>query len=180
MPCSPSGDLPNPGMETASPLSPALAGGFFTTSATWEAYVLLTSLYSSSQKQPLVAIQYIHSCFPMLQWTYAHTHMPTFFFFCRTRINSDLNDGGLLFASDRNSTLTILGKKKNSLAEECKPQDSFPLSLSPPASSTRRNSGYQHPQASHMSVDPSAFSSKWDTPKKYFGCKQHKTQLSTT
>lgn len=36
----------------------------------------------------------------------------------RTRINSDLNDAGLLFASDRNSTSTILGKKKNSLAEE--------------------------------------------------------------
>ena len=31
------GDLPNPGIKPASPLSPALAGGFFTTSATWEA-----------------------------------------------------------------------------------------------------------------------------------------------
>ena len=29
-----SGDLPDPGIE---PMSPALAGGFFTTSATWEA-----------------------------------------------------------------------------------------------------------------------------------------------
>ena len=29
------GDLPDPGIK---PLSPALAGGFFTTSATWEAY----------------------------------------------------------------------------------------------------------------------------------------------
>ena len=35
--CSPLGDLPNPGIEPASPASPALAGGFFTTSATWEA-----------------------------------------------------------------------------------------------------------------------------------------------
>ena len=33
----PSGDLPNPGIELASLTSPALAGGFFTTSATWEA-----------------------------------------------------------------------------------------------------------------------------------------------
>ena len=32
-----SGDLPDPGIETASLMSPALAGGFFTTSATWEA-----------------------------------------------------------------------------------------------------------------------------------------------
>ena len=31
------GDLPNPGVEPASLMSPALAGGFFTTSATWEA-----------------------------------------------------------------------------------------------------------------------------------------------
>ena len=32
-----SGDFPNPGMEPASLLSPASAGGFFTTSAAWEA-----------------------------------------------------------------------------------------------------------------------------------------------
>ena len=31
------GDLPYPGIEPASLMSPALAGGFFTTSATWEA-----------------------------------------------------------------------------------------------------------------------------------------------
>ena len=33
----PPGDLPNPGMEPSSFMSPALAGKFFTTSATWEA-----------------------------------------------------------------------------------------------------------------------------------------------
>ena len=31
----PAGDLPDPGIETASLMSPALAGGFFTPSATW-------------------------------------------------------------------------------------------------------------------------------------------------
>ena len=31
------GDLPNPGIESTSLMSPALAGRFFTTSATWEA-----------------------------------------------------------------------------------------------------------------------------------------------
>ena len=36
LPCPPPGDLPDPGMELASLLSPALAGRFFTTSATWE------------------------------------------------------------------------------------------------------------------------------------------------
>ena len=35
LPCSPPGDLPNPGIEPTSVISPALAGGFFTTSITW-------------------------------------------------------------------------------------------------------------------------------------------------
>ena len=34
---SPPGDLPDPGIKPASLTSPALAGGFFTTNATWEA-----------------------------------------------------------------------------------------------------------------------------------------------
>ena len=37
LPCPPPGDLPDPGIEPTSLLSPALAGVFFTTSATWEA-----------------------------------------------------------------------------------------------------------------------------------------------
>ena len=36
LPCPPLGYLPNPGIETASLISSTLAGGFFTTSATWE------------------------------------------------------------------------------------------------------------------------------------------------
>ena len=37
LPCPPPGDLPHPGIEPMSFTSPALAGGFFTTSTTWEA-----------------------------------------------------------------------------------------------------------------------------------------------
>ena len=37
VPCPPPGDFPNLGIEPMSPMSPALAGGFFTTSTTWEA-----------------------------------------------------------------------------------------------------------------------------------------------
>ena len=37
MPFPTPGDLPDPGIEPASLSSPALAGGFFTTSTTWEA-----------------------------------------------------------------------------------------------------------------------------------------------
>ena len=55
LPCPPPGDLPNPGMEATSLMSPALAGGFFTTSATWEAQpsslllLLLLSRFSRVQ-----------------------------------------------------------------------------------------------------------------------------------
>ena len=37
LPCPPPGDLSNPGTEPTSLMSPALTGGFFTSSTTWEA-----------------------------------------------------------------------------------------------------------------------------------------------
>ena len=40
LPCLPLGDLPDPATEPASLTSPALAGGFSTTSSTWEALVI--------------------------------------------------------------------------------------------------------------------------------------------
>ena len=40
----PPGDLPNPGIKPASLMSPALAGGFLTTSTTWEAQAFIISL----------------------------------------------------------------------------------------------------------------------------------------
>ena len=45
LPCSPSRDLPSPMIEPFSLASPTLAGGFFTSSATWEA-LLLTIQFS--------------------------------------------------------------------------------------------------------------------------------------
>ena len=36
LPCSPPGDLPEPGIEPTSLMLPTLAGGFSTTSATWK------------------------------------------------------------------------------------------------------------------------------------------------
>ena len=39
LPCPSPGGLPDPGIEPVSLMSPALAGRFFTTSATWEARV---------------------------------------------------------------------------------------------------------------------------------------------
>ena len=45
LPCPPPGDLPDPGIELAPLMSPALAHGVFTTSTTWE--VLLYVQYKS-------------------------------------------------------------------------------------------------------------------------------------
>ena len=42
LPCPPPGELPDPGIEPSSLTSSALAGGFFTTSATWGALCLYT------------------------------------------------------------------------------------------------------------------------------------------
>ena len=45
LPCPPPKDLPDPDMEPASLMSPALAGRFFITSATWEAHVYGPSVF---------------------------------------------------------------------------------------------------------------------------------------
>ena len=53
LPCPPPGDLRQSGIEPTSLLSPAQAGGFFTTGATWEApapHSLLTSEISHAQQ----------------------------------------------------------------------------------------------------------------------------------
>ena len=38
LPCSLSGNLPDPGIKPSSPVSPALAGRFFPINTTWEAH----------------------------------------------------------------------------------------------------------------------------------------------
>ena len=48
LPCPSPGDLPNPGVEPTSIESPALAGGFFTTSTTWESESRGCSIVSNS------------------------------------------------------------------------------------------------------------------------------------
>ena len=51
LPFLPPGDLLDPGIEPASLASPALAGGFFTTSTTWRPSVLYTHSYLLDQGQ---------------------------------------------------------------------------------------------------------------------------------
>ena len=50
LPCPPPGDFPDPGIEPMSLMSPALAGGFFTTSATWEATIYESKVYVTVEK----------------------------------------------------------------------------------------------------------------------------------
>ena len=55
------GNLPDPVIEPTSLMSPALAGGFFTTSATWEApkmwYIYTIEFYSVIKKEQLLKSQ---------------------------------------------------------------------------------------------------------------------------
>ena len=53
LPCPPPGDLPHPGIEPTSLMSLALAGGFFTTSATEEALRINTDPWCSQRAAPL-------------------------------------------------------------------------------------------------------------------------------
>ena len=58
LPCPSPGDLPDPGIEPMSLASPALAGGFFTTSANWE-------VHRNDSGGGLVAKLYPTLCNPM-------------------------------------------------------------------------------------------------------------------
>ena len=72
LPCPPPGDHPDPGIESASP---ALAGGFFTTSTTWEAHLSPSVQFGSvAQSCPTL-------CDPMNRSTpglSVHHHLPEF------------------------------------------------------------------------------------------------------
>ena len=55
LPIPPPGDLPNPGIRRTSPMSPALAGGFFTTSTTWDVpHIVLMELNTRSTEDALI------------------------------------------------------------------------------------------------------------------------------
>ena len=78
LPCSPPGDLPDPGIKPASLMSTALAGEFFTTSTTWEALAILCKYYKMRQNinvlvslikifSAVLSIQYEVSTFEYMQ-----------------------------------------------------------------------------------------------------------------
>ena len=69
LPCPPTGCLPHPGVEPMSLMSPALAGGFLTTRATWKA--LLRIFLMVSANWDLAGVDCIsHFCFGLLLVSY--------------------------------------------------------------------------------------------------------------
>ena len=63
LPCPFPGDLPDPGIKPVSFMSPALAGGFFTTSTTWEAPYPTWSSARWAKKPPWFMSFFPFSCF---------------------------------------------------------------------------------------------------------------------
>ena len=59
LPCPPPGDLPDPGIKPMS-LSTALAGGFFTTSATWEAQYFVWRCFKLSTYYQTLYFLYLY------------------------------------------------------------------------------------------------------------------------
>ena len=65
LPCPPPGDLSDPGTEATSLMSPVLAGGFFTTSATWEVHLCVcvcvcVCVYTEIHIYTYIFYMYIH------------------------------------------------------------------------------------------------------------------------
>ena len=72
LPCPPPGGLPDLGTEPASLASPALAGRFFTASATWEASYAHTCTYQNAHNSCVLGM-YICVTF------HVHKSIPSFF-----------------------------------------------------------------------------------------------------
>ena len=61
--CPPAWDLHNPGIEPMSLMSPVLAGGFFTSSTSWEALSLSNHCYDTLEES---VFHHTVDCFKML------------------------------------------------------------------------------------------------------------------
>ena len=62
LPCPPPGDLFNPGIKPASFMSPALAGAFFTSGATWEALKFPVCMWKSISRVWLFVTLWTVAC----------------------------------------------------------------------------------------------------------------------
>ena len=55
VPCPPPGDLPDPGIEPSALKSRVMAGRFFTTSTTWEAHMVDSSITKQLNPYPYLS-----------------------------------------------------------------------------------------------------------------------------
>ena len=62
LPCPPTGALPNPEIKSASLTFPALTGGFFTTSATWEDHMLISGTYRVKKEIYTRSTDFLERC----------------------------------------------------------------------------------------------------------------------
>ena len=76
LPCPSPGDFPNPGIKPASLISPALAGRFFTTSATWEVLVpnSITGKYQFQKSPGKWSTIYMHDTLLLNVFTNLKAH----------------------------------------------------------------------------------------------------------
>ena len=65
LPFPPPGDLPDPGIGPTTLMSPALAGGFFTTSATWEALKALCTCVQTTSARNITTPHLTNSSSPL-------------------------------------------------------------------------------------------------------------------
>ena len=74
LPCSPLGDLPNPGIEPVTLMSLELVGKFFTSSATWEAAELGNVFNYTHVHHPVCMHKYMYVCKCVYSCTYFWEH----------------------------------------------------------------------------------------------------------
>ena len=100
--CPPPGNLPDQGIELESLMSPALAGRFFTTRFTWEAWecplILLCSLKPQTESLwNTLFISFIQSLLHFYKWLCVpHTVLPG-----QTIMTLETKDHSFLFAHDK-------------------------------------------------------------------------------
>ena len=87
--CTPPEDCPNPGIGPTSPASPALAGGFFSTSTTWEALYRLFVALDVVQSPSRVQLFWTHELQPSPSPEVCPSSCPLHWWWCPASSSSD-------------------------------------------------------------------------------------------
>jgi len=122
LPCSPPGDLPNLGIEPVSLTSPALAGGFFITSTTWETreYVIF---YEKEELRLQIELKLLISWHWNEEITLDYSSEPNVI--TRVLVNRRLEEEGMRgrcewFGKDSTCHYWLWRQRKGSQLKECR------------------------------------------------------------